>query len=64
MLPHQFLSLTPPILTAFLSSLLFYLCTIIFINKMAFKINSSSIIAGFIQELTYSTKGCGITSLV
>jgi hypothetical protein len=63
-LPHQFLSPTPPILTAFLSSLLFYLYTIIFIDKMASKIDSSSIIAGSTQELTRSTKGRGIISLV
>jgi hypothetical protein len=63
-LPHQFLSPTPPILTAFLSSLLFYLCTIIFIDKIAFEIDSSSIIAGFTQESTRSTKGRRITSLV
>jgi hypothetical protein len=63
-LPHQFLSPTLPILTAFLSSLLFYLCTIIFIDKMAFEIDSSSIIAGFTQESTRFTKGRKITSLV
>ena len=38
--------------------------TIIFINKMAFEIDSSSIIASFTQELTRSTKGRGIASLV
>jgi hypothetical protein len=63
-LPYQFLSLTLLILIAFLSSLLFYLRIIIFINKMASKIDSSSIIAGFTQELTRFIKGYKITSLV